>query len=392
MNLTSHRRADEFAQLLESGVRGDDPVTGPLLTVADALRELPGADAPRPEFRAALRQRLVAVATVQGVGSTATPMQRAREAGSTWRVQRRLTALAAGAAVVTGVTGVAVGASRALPGDAFYGVKRAAEGAQLAVTVGTEDRGKRHLEFARTRLHEAEALAGSSSSLVAPSGDSPAIAAARAEGTTHTKLIADTLHEMDVQTRAGANDLFQSFRDSGSREPLQALNTFTREQYSRLQALVPALPAGDREQARASLTLLTVVAADTLHLAGVATPTPPTTTPGSSGTTPSSVPSSVGTSGAGSSSAPSSPSGAPGGSVLPTSGSLLPTSGSLLPTGGSSAPAPSVSVPTVPVPSSLPSVSLAPPSVPTIPAILPTDTPLPTQLPSLSDLNGLLGP
>src|SRR5438067_10195839 len=113
MNLTT-RRVDEFHRLLESDVRGDDPVTGPLLVVADTLRELPMAEGPRPEFRAALRQRLVAVATVQGVAESATPLQRAREAGATWRVQRRLAVLAAGAAVVTGVAGVAVGAGRAL--------------------------------------------------------------------------------------------------------------------------------------------------------------------------------------------------------------------------------------------------------------------------------------
>jgi hypothetical protein len=67
MNITSTRRADEFSRLLESDSRTDDPVTGPLLAVADALRSVPTVDGPRPEFRTALRQRLVAVATVQGV-------------------------------------------------------------------------------------------------------------------------------------------------------------------------------------------------------------------------------------------------------------------------------------------------------------------------------------
>ena len=38
MNLTSSRRADEFSRLLETDGRTDDPVTGPMLALAEALR------------------------------------------------------------------------------------------------------------------------------------------------------------------------------------------------------------------------------------------------------------------------------------------------------------------------------------------------------------------
>jgi hypothetical protein len=330
-----------------------------------------------------LRQRLVAVATVQGVGEAATPIQRTREAAATWRVQKRLTALAAGAAVVTGVAGVGVGASRALPGDPFYGVKRAAEGAQLATTFGTEDRGKRHLEFARTRLHEVKELSGTAASL-GPVGGSAAVAGARAEGTTHTKLIADTLHAMDVETRAGANDLFAAFRASGSREPLEALNRFTRAQYAALQALLPVLPTNDREQAHASLTLLSVVATDTAQLAGTA----PATAPGSAPVSPSApaIPSAAATT------TPTAPGSGSSSTATPTGHTTgTASSGSLLPTGK----APSVTVPSAPLPSvSLPSAavpSVPAPSVPSIPSLLPTNGPLPTEIPSLPDLGGLLG-
>lgn len=386
MNLTTGRRADEFNRLLQSGSRGDDPVTAPMLAVADVLQELPQAEGPRAEFRDALRQRLMAVAAVQGIGETGTPLQRAREAGSTWRVQKRLTALAAGAAVVTGVAGVGIGASRAIPGDPFYGVKRAAEGAQLATTVGTEDRGKRHLQFARTRLHEVKSLAGSAASLGSV-GDGAEVAGARAEDTTHTKLIADTLHDMDVETRAGANDLFAAYRDSGSREPLTALNSFTRQQYSALQALVPALPQADREQARASLTLLAVVATDTLHSAAASTPT----TGGSTPTSPS---------GATPPSAPGSTSQAPGTTNTPTATTSGKGAGgssgtTLLPSGQPGVSVPSLSVPLVPLPTASVPTAAAPtvsaPAVPTIPSLLPTDTSLPTQLPSIPDVGGLLG-
>jgi hypothetical protein len=367
MNLTTTRRAEEFHRLLESPVRGDDPVTGPMLAVADALRVVPDAPGPRPEFRAALRQRLVAVATVQGVGAPAeSPLQRARSAGSTWKVQKRLSAIAAGAAVVTGVAGVGVGASRSLPGQPFYGVKRAAEDAQLATTLGTEARGKRHLEFARTRLAEVQALAGTSSS-AGPMVGAHAFAGGLADS-GRTKLIEDTLHAMDVETRSGANDLFASYRSSGSGEPLRALDRFTRAQYKTLHGLVPSLPESSRGAASASLALLAVVATDTVRLYGASTT--PTT---------------------------------PGGSSTPGTGSGRPTPGTThTPTGTSpsthATPPPASTTPSTP--SGGPPVgppSIGPvnppvvPSIPPLPTVGPIPTLLPSELPTLPDVTGLFG-
>ena len=358
MNITSTRRADEFNRLLETDARTDDPVAGPMLAVAEALRSVPSVEGPSPQFRTALRQRLVAVATVQGVGATDKPLQRVRAAGSTWKVQKRLTALAAGAAVVTGVTGVGLGASRSLPGQPFYGVKRATEGVQLATTVGTEARGKRHLEFARTRLAEVSSLSGSSSALGPISGAH--LLAAPANSAEHTKLILDTLHAMDVETRAGANDLFAAFRDSGSTEPLHALNNFSQRQYSQLHDLLGQLPVNAQPSARSSLALLAVIAADTVHANSATSTTPSgTPTPGSSSTArprPSSRPSTPGS---------SHPSSTPTGSTPSSKGS--------------------------PGTPQLPAPKFSPPTLPTIPP-LPVSSPLPTSLPSLpDDLSGLLG-
>ena len=348
MNLTSSRRADEFSRLLESDARTDDPVTGPMVALAEALRAVPVADEaslPRPEFRAALRQRLVAVATVQGVGAVETPMQRARAAGGTWKLQRRLTALAAGAAVVTGVSGVSLAASRSLPGDPLYGVKQAAESAQLATTIGTEARGKRHLQFARTRVSEVADLAKDG----------------------HAALIIDTLRSMDVETRAGANDLFAAFRDSGSAEPLRALDRFTQQQYGDLRALLDSLPPAAQASARSSLALLAVIATDNVRSATGSAPGAPSVAPSPGTTTPGAT----------------QPTSSPTSSAQPTQGSGSGPASS--PT--KSAPAP-VTVPTA-VPTAVPSVSA--PTLPTIPP-LPSTGVLPTDVPSLpSDLTGLLG-
>jgi len=166
MPTAANRRAAQFADLLDAPERTDDPAMAPYLALAGALRAVPAGSGPSPEFRQALRQRLVAVATVQGVGAPDLgATARLRQAGITWNFQRRVAIVAGAAAAATAVAGVGVGASRSLPGDPFYGVKRATEHVQLAVTTGQEAKGKRHLEFARTRLHEVQALVGQSSAL-----------------------------------------------------------------------------------------------------------------------------------------------------------------------------------------------------------------------------------
>lgn len=359
MKLMPQHRAEEFARLLESGARTDDPVAAPLLTVVDALTEVPAVPGPRPEFRAALRQRLVAVAAVQAANPVAErPLARVRTASSTWKVQRRLVAVGAGAAVVTAVAGVGVGASRSLPGQPFYGVKRATEDIQLATTFGTEERGKRHLEFARERLSEVSALAGHSDAIGPMYGDRQYAGAAAVDEAT-SELIADTLRDMDVETRTGANDLFVAYRDSGSTEPLTALSNFTTRQYRELRGIVGALPADVRPQAMSSLSLLNLVATDTVDLAKgahAAGPSTPPVSPSTSTTSPAVTPS-------------HSPSSSPSASTSP---------------GG--APTPSQSS-TPSVPGGLPSA----PVIPSIPAspTLPTG-PLPTAVPTV-DVTGLLG-
>ncbi|MBV9099318.1 MAG: hypothetical protein JO079_14800 [Frankiaceae bacterium] len=356
MKLMPQHRADEFARLLETGARTDDPVTAPLLTVANALTEVPAVPGPRPEFRAALRQRLVAVAAVQAASpATERPIERVRAASSSWKVQRRLVAVGAGAAVVTAVAGVGVGASRSLPGQPFYGVKRATEDIQLATTSGTEDRGKRHLQFARERLSEATALAGHTSAIGQMAGHRDYAGAAVVDTAT-SNLIANTLRDMDVETRSGANDLFVAYRDSGSTEPLTALSDFTVRQYRELRSLVGALPESVRSQAMSSLSLLNLVATDTVALANGSPAEQPAPGPVSSShpsvtprVTPSNTPSTT-------------PSGSSGPSTAPSPGSSKPGVPHVLPSAPviPSIPA-SPTLPVGPLPTAVPSVNLTAP-------------------------------
>lgn len=352
------RRAAQFADLLDAPERTDDPALAPYVALAGALRAVPTTSGPSSEFRAALRQRLVAVATVQGVGTPdLSAAARLRQAGITWNFQRRMAIVAGAAAVTTAVAGVGIGASRSLPGDPFYGVKRATEQVQLAVTTGQEAKGKRHLEFARTRLHEVEALVGQSSAL-SDFMPGPVGALGHLSDEAKTSTIVSTLEEMDSETRAGAQDLLAVYADSGHVEALQALNTFTQEQFSDLRDVVPDLPTLAQPRAERSLSLLAVVATRTRQAAqaGGSTSTPG---PGR-GPSPSSHPR-------------QSP--AHGATSTPSSG-----------TGGSTTPsqAPTPGTPTLP--SQLPSEA---PTIPPLPTVLPLPTALPTSLPPLPSLSAL---
>lgn len=353
MSLTSSRRAEQFARLLESGAQPDEP----MLALADALRAIPRQPGPAPEFRAALRQRLVAVAAVQDRTEPASPASRVREALSSWRFRRRLVAVAAGVAVLGTVAGVGVSASDSLPGDPFYGIKRAAEAVQLATTQGQEAKGKRHLEFAHTRLAEVTALVSTSHALGPASPHAPDAAAAQPP----TSTLDATLKDMDAQTRAGANDLLAVFRSSARREPLVALDRFTRTQYAGLRAVLPSLPLPVQRRAMESLALLRDVWVTTYNAAATAA------TSGPGGPTPAA------TSGSPSRSARHH------GPKPATSPAPTPGAGSTL--GGTSgttnvAP-PNVSpIPITPLPTSqLPSGSLPTGSLPSV-----TTSPLPTSL------------
>jgi hypothetical protein len=357
------RRADQFADLLERHARTDDPDLAPLVALGTALRSAAVAADPAPEFRNALRQRLVAVATVQGVGETASVATRVRESAGAWRVQRRIALVAGGAAAVTAVAGLSVGASRSLPGDAFYGLKQASENVQLAAARGDEAKGTKHLGFARARLSEVEALARRGEALPALVPGRPLAAAVPATSTDSGTII-DTLRAMDAETRAGAEDLYAAYEHSGSTEPLKTLHAFTQQQYSELLALLPSLPADVQTPATRSLALLRIVATETVALAPHSTGSGGSA--GTGGRTPSPSPSRTGGSTGRPKPTPSTVTTPPGG------GSTKQTPG-----GTNSGP----TVPTIPP---LPTVGPLPTDLPTI---LPTTLP---PLPPLPDLRSAL--
>lgn len=250
------RRAEDFARALDAGF-APDPTAASLFTLADELAAMPfGPDA---AFRGRLRQRLVTLAADP-------PPQVVRprladqldELLTGWRAQRRLAFAAGMLAVALVVAGVGLLGSRSVPGEPFYGVKRAAESVQLATAHGKLTRGNRHLDFAATRLREVSALVDRNSALVA-GGSGRAVAGRLALSARTTELVLDTLSDMDRETLAGTRDLTEYWRESGQSRPLQALDDFATGQHAALAAVVPTLPMSARAPGLQALALISSV-------------------------------------------------------------------------------------------------------------------------------------
>ncbi|MCU1599880.1 MAG: hypothetical protein JWO22_589 [Frankiales bacterium] len=307
--LGTRARAEELAALLDGAVAGPGSLTAPhaglaarLLTLAPTLQSLA---TPRPEFRDALRQRLVAVATVQAANAPAyaEPLNRPRalDAAVSWsqsrKAQRRIGVTAGAMASVVALTGIGVAATRSLPGQAFYGVKRFGEGIQLDLASGDQAKGSKHLEFAATRLREVKALAHGDGSLSLGAPGHPTAAGIAFGGSTSSN-IAMALADFDSETKAGTTLLKNVYDKTGRPAPLRIITSFTHEQTTRLAALLPALPASVKPQAQSSLDLVTAAQSDATDLlalgtcngscypgnAGPPTPTQPVPAPGATAT------------------------------------------------------------------------------------------------------------
>ncbi len=307
--LGTRARAEELAALLDGAVAGPGSLTATHAGLAARLRALAptleSLAAPRPEFRDALRQRLVAVATVQAANAPAyaEPVVRpkALEAAVSWsqsrKAQRRIGVTAGAMASVVALTGIGVAATRSLPGQAFYGVKRFGEGIQLDLASGDTAKGTKHLEFAATRLREVKALAHDEGSLSLGTPGHPTAAGVAFGGSTSSN-IAQALADFDSETKAGTALLKKVYDKTGKPAPLRIITSFTREQSSRLSALLPVLPAAVKPQAQSSLDLVTQAQSDATDLlalgtcngscypgnAGPTTPAQPVPTPGATAT------------------------------------------------------------------------------------------------------------
>lgn len=137
----------------------------------------------------------------------------------------------------------------ALPGDAFYGIKRTAEAASLGLTFGDEPRALKHLEFAAARVGEIETLARR----YPDPKDAPV-------GGYLTALT-----DFDNDAAAGSRQLV-ALATSTDGSQLESLRTWARQQASRLDGVTTRLPAAARNRQRTSLDLLDRITARSSEL------------------------------------------------------------------------------------------------------------------------------
>lgn len=370
--LPAAKKAEAFAALLDgSPGAGAQLTTGQLNTLGALAQRLSSVPQPRPDFTAALRDRLISQATTSApgavggtTGAAGSAAPAAPTAAAAPATVAPTTAAATGSSAATGVattgsavtsalaaaassvwmpftafvaatgiaiTGVAAGASISLPGDPLYGVKRQIETIQQELAGGAVDTAKAQLGFAAARLDEFVAL-------VRENGDAPLSA-------DLNRRLSLLLDNWAGDTSAGTTVLLQRLgAGTGDVTALrETLVHFTTTQARGLAAAVQQLPDAQLQSltgsAFAYLQRLDTALGNPVQVArllttlGLPLPTVASSAaPARSSATPSAAASAT-------TANPSSP--APG--STPTSIPTLP-----IPTGGRAVP--KTSIPSVPVP------------------------------------------
>ncbi|WP_329219956.1 DUF5667 domain-containing protein [Streptomyces sp. NBC_01485] len=277
-NVSAHRRANAFAQVLEeqsdcsaqdtaaeqtegsppAPAAADQTGQGHLLALATSLAELPKPEFD-PEVKVVQRAQLVAAMEAMLQAGTAggeafdpsVPEQRSHRAKGTHRASplgklrprsrlaKGLTAGGLSVGVAAGAFGgVAAASSDALPGDGLYGLKRGIEDFKLNhLADGDDERGRTYLDQASTRLSEARRL----------------MERGRSGDLDHESLgeIRRALNGMQYDATEGHRLLHEAFeRDPNSLGPIQALDAFSRSHREVWGALRDRLPVqlGDVSQ------------------------------------------------------------------------------------------------------------------------------------------------
>ncbi|ADB35380.1 hypothetical protein Kfla_6382 [Kribbella flavida DSM 17836] len=255
-------RADAFAHAVDHGPRhssrlSDDPELLEAVELAGRLRTA-GAVAPRPEFSAELRHRLLeqaaarAATTPTVVRSTPDseedlPPREDDEASVTpirHRPGRRIRLVASTAALVLlgGGIGSAAAAQQAMPGDTLYGMKRSIENVSTNVSPGDDSRGRRDLQHAMTRLSEVRALVSNGGDVAAVDG---------------------TLDVFSQQARKGVSRLVASYQQDGDASSITAITTFITSARQAIGELAPQLPPESLKSAVEALATIEQLAQHT---------------------------------------------------------------------------------------------------------------------------------
>jgi hypothetical protein len=232
--------------------------------VAGLRRLAPSLDGePDPDFRAATRARLVAMAAVRTPApAPASGLQRLLAARAPARWRPRVTAGLAGAALtVTALAALVAVADGAAPGDVLYDLKRGTEQTQLALA--GDSRGWTLLGFASTRLDELETLVGDGATALPAATPAEPDAGTLSAAGPDPGLVLETLRTMDEQTQQGAVWLTERAIATEDAGPLDDLAEWAAGQAGGLSALESLVPDAAADAFGQSLRLLAEVDART---------------------------------------------------------------------------------------------------------------------------------
>jgi hypothetical protein len=229
---SARKRAEEFAVVVDGGTPSR-PELAELVGVVTTLRSF-AAPAPRAEFAADLRARLVAEAATTLSSSAATLVLPARPRG---KRERRLVAAASAVVFIGGTASMAVAAQSALPGEALYPVKRGIEQAQTGLSTSPAGKGRDLLSQANDRLTEVRGLLTSGSPAQQPQ-------------------VPQTLADYTDQARRGSSLMLRSFEDTQDPATIIAVREFTAHGITALRALAGTAPADAQDDLAAAATTL----------------------------------------------------------------------------------------------------------------------------------------
>lgn len=228
--IPARRAAEEFARVVD-GSQVDVADRYSDLTACVEMLRIQETPAPRAEFVADLRTRLMAAADTLLVPADAPARPRLAPVltlpDTRRRGHRHLGAAAAAIVFVGGTAGVAAAAEGSLPGDPLYPIKRSIESAMVSLNSSDAAKGRDLIAQASTRLDEIDAMLGNGAS---------------------TTQVKHTLASFERSASSGADLLFVSFQRDGNVEDLASLRSAFGDQSARLtdlarQAPAPAQPA-----------------------------------------------------------------------------------------------------------------------------------------------------
>lgn len=237
------RRAEEFDRLVESPSTGradearHDPRTSDLLELVTALRSVEPV-APRPEFSASLRERLLVAAdellvpTEEVQRLTLPPRARTRD--------RRIAVLVGAAAMVGASTSLAVAAQSALPGELLYPLKRIMEDAQTGAQLSDDARGVTLLGNATDRLSEVTELLRTGDLREGPA-------------------VASTLVTFSDQSLEASDLILGDYEQTGDTASVEELRDFAATSLDTLAQLDALLPDEAKDELQYAAEVLTEI-------------------------------------------------------------------------------------------------------------------------------------